>query len=114
MCKLIRDGMTETSINLCKFVINQKYWENMPYVSMFFGIIIRMFFSEHNPPHFHAEYQGAEGIFDFQGNMVRGNIKSAIALKLIREWALLRTKELDENWNNILNKQNINKIEPLQ
>ena len=30
----------------------------MPYVSMFFRIIIRMFHKEHNPPHFHAEYQG--------------------------------------------------------
>jgi hypothetical protein len=48
----------------------------MPYVSMFFGIIIRMFFSEHNPPHFHAEYQGTEGIFNFEGEMLLGNIKS--------------------------------------
>ncbi len=45
----------------------------MPYVSMFFGIIIRMFYSEHNPPHFHAEYQGSEGIFNFEGEMLRGN-----------------------------------------
>ena len=60
----------------------------MPYVSMFFGIIIRMFYSEHNPPHFHAEYQGAEGIFDFEGNLLVGNIKSNTALKLIKEWAV--------------------------
>jgi hypothetical protein len=40
---------------------------------MFFGIIIRMFYSEHNPPHFHAEYQGAEGIFNFEGEMIQGN-----------------------------------------
>ena len=85
----------------------------MPYVSMFFGIIIRMFFSEHNPPHFHAEYQGSEGIFDFEGNMLQGNIKSATALRLIREWAVLRRKELEENWKNISDKTSINKIEPL-
>jgi hypothetical protein len=85
----------------------------MPYVSMFFGIIIRMFYSEHNPPHFHAEYQGSEGIFDFEGNMLRGNIKSKIALKLIKEWSLLRSKELEENWINIVHKSMINKIEPL-
>ena len=30
----------------------------MPEISRFFGIIIRMFFDEHNPPHIHAEYQG--------------------------------------------------------
>ena len=35
---------------------------------MFFGIIIRMFHREHNPPHFHAEYQGQAGVFNFDGN----------------------------------------------
>ena len=85
----------------------------MPFVSMFFGIMIRMFFSEHNPPHFHAEYQGTEGIFDFNGNMLKGNIKSKIALNLIREWAVLRNIELQKNWSNISNKMTINKIEPL-
>jgi hypothetical protein len=85
----------------------------MPYVSMFFGIIIRMFYSEHNPPHFHAEYQGAEGIFNFEGVMLQGNIKSKIALKLIRKWAVLRKDELEENWKNIADKEAINKIEPL-
>ena len=86
----------------------------MPYVSMFFGIIIRMFFSEHNPPHFHAEYQGTEGVFNFNGEMLQGNIKSNTALRLIKEWAVLREKELEENWINISEKVGINKIEPLQ
>jgi hypothetical protein len=85
----------------------------MPYVSMFFGIIIRMFYSEHNPPHFHAEYQGSEGIFNFEGEMIQGNIKSNTALKLIKEWAVLRKSELEENWKNITEKAAINKIEPL-
>ena len=85
----------------------------MPYVSMFFGIIIRMFYSEHNPPHFHAEYQGSEGIFNFEGEMLQGNIKSNTALKLIKEWAVLRNTELEENWKNITDKTAINKIEPL-
>lgn len=80
---------------------------------MFFGIIIRMFFSEHNPPHFHAEYQGTEGIFNFEGNMLQGNMKSAIALRLIKEWAVLRKPELEENWKNISEKIGMNKIEPL-
>jgi len=86
----------------------------MPYVSMFFGIIIRMFFSEHNPPHFHAEHQGTEGIFNFDGDMLQGNIKSNTALRLIKEWTVLRKNELDDNWNNISNRVGINKIEPLQ
>jgi len=41
----------------------------MPYVSMFFGIIIQMFHNEHNPPHFYAEYQGQRGMFSFDGEI---------------------------------------------
>jgi hypothetical protein len=85
----------------------------MPYVSMFFGIIIRMFYNEHLPPHFHAEYQGAKGQFDFDGEMLEGNIKSKNALRLIKEWSVLRKIELKENWINIENKKEISKIEPL-
>jgi hypothetical protein len=86
----------------------------MPFVSMFFGIIIRMFYNDHNPPHFHAEYQGSEGEFDFNGNPIEGNIKSKTALKLIKEWAMLRRKDLEQNWQNISTKSTINKIEPLK
>jgi hypothetical protein len=81
---------------------------------MFFGILIRMFYNEHNPPHFHAEYQGAEGLFNFDGEMMQGNIRSRIALNLIKEWAMLRRKDLDQNWINIVKKAVINKIEPLE
>jgi len=70
----------------------------MPYVSMFFGIIIRMFYNEHNPPHFHAEYQGQRGVFDFNGNLIKGHIKSNTAKKLIKEWVLLHQEELEGNW----------------
>lgn len=54
----------------------------MPYVSMFFGIIIRMFHNEYNPPPFHAEYQGQRGLFNFNGEMLKGNIKSKTARKI--------------------------------
>ena len=42
---------------------------------MFFGIIIKMFYNDYNPPHFHADYQGTEGIFDFNSKMLQGNIR---------------------------------------
>lgn len=51
----------------------------MPYVSMFFGIIIRMFQNDHNPPHFHAQYQGQRARFDLEGNLLRGTMKSRTA-----------------------------------
>ena len=45
---------------------------------------------------------------------MHGNIKSKIALRLIKEWAVLRQKELEENWENIIEKSVINKIKPLE
>lgn len=86
----------------------------MPYVSMFFGIIIRMFHNEHNPPHFHAEYQGQAGVFDFDGNMKTGSMRSKTARKLIRQWARLHREELERNWELAMSKEEIQKIDPLE
>ncbi|MEQ1531769.1 MAG: DUF4160 domain-containing protein [Methylococcales bacterium] len=85
----------------------------MPYVSMFFGIIIRMFHNEHNPPHFHAEYQGQRGLFSMDGNLIKGNITSNTARKLIKEWALLHRDELMQNWQKAAQGQQIDRIQPL-
>ena len=42
----------------------------MPVISTFFGIVVRMFYQEHEPAHFHAEYQGQQGKFDFAGEVI--------------------------------------------
>jgi hypothetical protein len=55
----------------------------VPIISVFFGIIIRMYYKEHEPGHFHAEHQGQHGKFDFSGEMTIGNIQSRTALRLI-------------------------------
>jgi len=85
----------------------------MPEISRFFGIIIRMFYDEHNPPHFHAEYSGNKAIFDFQGNIIKGNLRSRTATKLVREWIDVHLFELEENWELARKSQEINKIDPL-
>ena len=54
----------------------------MPIISVFFGIIVRMYYKEHEPGHFHAEHQGQHGTFDFSGEMTVGNIRSGTALRL--------------------------------
>jgi Domain of unknown function (DUF4160) len=41
----------------------------MPIISTFFGIIIRRYFGDHNPPHFHVEFQGEKATFDFNGQL---------------------------------------------
>ena len=72
-----------------------------------------MFYDEHNPPYFHADYQGNKAVFDFNGNVLKGDIKSKTARKLIREWVDLYAKELMENWNLARNDKKIKKISPL-
>jgi len=80
---------------------------------MFFGIIIRMFYNEHNPPHFHAEYQGQKGVFDFEGNLVKGSFTSKTACFLIKKWAVENQNELKENWDNIQTNKELKRIKPL-
>ncbi|MGE5838874.1 MAG: DUF4160 domain-containing protein [Deltaproteobacteria bacterium] len=85
----------------------------MPEICRFFGIIIRMFFNEHDPPYFHAEYQGKKAVFDFNGNIIRGALKSKTATKLVREWVDLRLAELEEDWNLARVGKEVKRIEPL-
>jgi len=85
----------------------------MPEISRFFGIIIRMFYDEHNPPHFHAEYSGNKASFDFQGNIIKGNLCSRTATKLVREWIDLHVTELEEDWKLSRESKKISKITPL-
>jgi hypothetical protein len=86
----------------------------MPVVSAFFGILIRMFYKEHGPPHFHAEYSGQRASFTFDGEILAGRIRSRTALRLIREWTELHRVELAENWRRIELSQPIERIEPLE
>jgi hypothetical protein len=86
----------------------------MAIVSVFFGIVVRMFYKEHEPPHFHAEYQGQNGKFDLDGNMTVGNIRSKTALRLIREWAPLHRQEVAANWKKVKAGRPLERIEPLQ
>ncbi len=85
----------------------------MPEISRFFGIIIRMFFDEHNPPHIHAEHQGNKAVLDLNGNIIRGNIKSRTAIKLVREWIDLHVTELQVDWELAQAGKDIKKIDPL-
>jgi hypothetical protein len=85
----------------------------MPQISSFFGIIIRMFYDEHNPPHFHAQYGEYHCCIDILTlGVIEGNIPPR-ALGLVVEWAILHKSELLDNWMRIENLQSINKIEPL-
>jgi len=85
----------------------------MPIISRFFGIVIRMFYDEHSPPHLHAEYQGNKAVLDFQGNIIKGNLKSRTATKLTREWIDIHVNELKEDWELAREGKEIKEIAPL-
>ena len=73
-----------------------------------------MFYDEHNPPHFHTEYSGKKAVFDFNGNIIKGNLKSKTATKLVRDWVDIHASELEADWKLARASQEINKIEPLK
>ncbi len=73
-----------------------------------------MFFDDHEPQHFHAEYQGQTAKFDFSGRLLVGSIRSTTARKLIREWARAHQAELEENWKRAKKLQPLNQVAPLE
>ncbi|MBK9569231.1 MAG: DUF4160 domain-containing protein [Chitinophagaceae bacterium] len=85
----------------------------MPQISYFLGVIIRMFYRDHNPPHFHAVYGDFEGIIDIDKNeLIGGNLPPRV-LGLVTEWTALHQKELMENWERARKKERLLSIAPL-
>ena len=85
----------------------------MPELSRFYGIVIKMFFDEHPPPHFHAEYGDQKVVVDLNTLAVIAGKLSPRAMGLVIEWATLHQAELRDNWNRARNTQSLNKIAPL-
>lgn len=70
----------------------------MPTISLFYGIAIRMYLNDHNPPHFHAIYGDYEARVDaVTGDIVDGRLPRNAA-RLVREWTLARQAQLMDNW----------------
>jgi hypothetical protein len=85
----------------------------MPTISSFYGILIRMFFNDHAPPHFHARYGEFEATIDLGTlEIIKGRLPRR-GLSLVQEWAMIHREELLEDWR--LCRENIPpaKIEPL-
>jgi len=85
----------------------------MPQISYFLGIIIRMFYRDHNPPHFHAVYGTDEAIVDINKNELIGGYLPPRVLGLVIEWSALHSKELNENWERARNQMPLIEIPPL-
>jgi len=83
----------------------------MPEVTRFYGIIIRIFFNrEHNPPHFHAVYEGREGVFSIATlEMLYGDLPPK-AQALVKEWSSMYQNELMSMWET----KTLKKLLPLE
>ena len=85
----------------------------MPTISAFYGIVIAMFFNDHDPPHFHAryaEYRARVGIAT--GDLLDGRLPPR-AIRLVKEWTELHRAELEEDWRLAQELQPLRPIEPL-
>jgi hypothetical protein len=85
----------------------------MPRISQFFGIVIYMYFNDHLPPHFHAEYGEAEAVYAIDSlDILRGQLPRR-AQSMVVEWALDHRAELRDNWARAREQLPLEEIEPL-
>jgi hypothetical protein len=71
----------------------------VPTIAYFLGIAVRMFFNDHDPPHFHVRYQGFRArIRISDGEVIDGRLPRRVA-RLVREWTALRQDALSRNWH---------------
>ena len=88
----------------------------MPTISMFYGIIIRMYYapSEHPPPHFHVYYGKYRASVDIQTcEITQGKLPKKQS-RLVIAWAELHQEELMANWTLLMNGEKLFNIQPLQ
>jgi len=73
-----------------------------------------MYYNEHNPPHFHAEYAESEALIRIEDvTIIAGSLPPRV-MGLVTEWALQHKKELMENWERNRKNESLHSIEPLQ
>lgn len=85
----------------------------MPEVSRFYGIVIAMFWDDHNPPHFHARYGRERAAIEIESLRILDGELPSRALGLVVEWASQHQDELRRNWVEARNSRPLKRIEPL-
>lgn len=86
----------------------------MPEICRFFGIVVRMHFDDHDPPHFHVEYGGETAVVSIEDlTLISGAIPPR-ALGLTVEWAALHRDELRQLWRRARNLEPLHRIDPLR
>lgn len=85
----------------------------MPRISSFYGIVVRMFYADHLPPHFHVSYAGHVAVLTIDTlTVVKGSLPRRQA-RLVRHWATLHRGELIANWDRARGDERLASIAPL-
>jgi chromosome condensin MukBEF ATPase and DNA-binding subunit MukB len=87
--------------------------QRVPRISAFYGIVITMYYRDHDPPHFHAVYGEHRAQIVIATLEPRCGELPARALRLVREWAELHRTELQANWAKARARQPLDTIPPL-
>ncbi len=86
----------------------------MPRSAEFYGMVIEMYYDEHEPPHSHVLYGGSRGAVAIAGSrLLRGRLPRRV-LTLVREWAGINRVALEENWDRARKSQPLRRIRPLE
>jgi hypothetical protein len=85
----------------------------MPEISRFYGIVVRMFFNDHTPPHFHAVYGERSAVIAIESLAVLDGRLPPRALGLVTEWAALHQEELKDRWIKAQDYKQLERIDPL-
>lgn len=86
----------------------------MPELCRFYGIIIKMFFRDHQPAHFHAYYGSDKAIIGVDSLVVIQGSLPPRALGLVMEWATLHQEELKSCWERAIKGNPLDSIPPLR
>lgn len=71
----------------------------MPEICRFLGIVISMYFAEHNPPHFHVRYNEYRAVIAIRTlNVLEGHLPARVR-GLVEEWAEMHQHELLAMWS---------------
>ena len=85
----------------------------MPEICRFYGIVIKMYFADHAPPHFHAEYAEYEVRIAFDSLAVVSGVLPPRALGLVAEWASLHQQDLSGLWDKARRAEPLGRLDPL-
>lgn len=86
----------------------------MPRISEFYGIVIAMFYNEHGPPHFHANYGGYAAVVGIDPIGVLRARMPRRALSMVIEWAAIHQQELKNDWERAARGLPLVQIQPLR